>query len=63
MEIFNIKLVGLSAENGRKLLLTLALIAVVVVARLVLNALTHPTAREDDDLKLRWSRTAESEGK
>jgi small-conductance mechanosensitive channel len=49
LEIFNIKLVGLSAENGRKLLLTLALVVIVVVVRLVLNALTHPTAREDDD--------------
>jgi len=49
LEIFGIRLVGLSAENGRKLLLTLALIVIVVVVRLVLNALTHPTAREDDD--------------
>jgi small-conductance mechanosensitive channel len=49
LEIFGIRFVGLSAENGRKLLLTLALVLVVVVLRLVLNALAHPTARDDDD--------------
>ena len=49
MEIFGIKLIGISAENGRKLAATLALILVVVVLRLVLNAVTRPTLRGDDD--------------
>jgi small-conductance mechanosensitive channel len=48
LNIFGIMFVGLSAENGRKLLLTLGLILLVVVLRLVLNALTRPAAHEDD---------------
>lgn len=49
MEIFGIRFVGITAENGHKLLATLALVVVVVVLRLILNALTHPTAHDDDD--------------
>jgi small-conductance mechanosensitive channel len=49
LEKYGIKFVGLSAENGYKLLLTLGLILVVVVLRLVLNALTRPSPQTDDD--------------
>jgi hypothetical protein len=45
LEVFGIKLVGLSAENGRKLLLTLALVFVVLVARAAINALVRLAMR------------------
>jgi hypothetical protein len=35
LEIFGIKFVGLSAESGRKLLLTLAFVAAVIILRFV----------------------------
>jgi L-asparagine transporter-like permease len=49
LEIFHIKFVGLSAENLHKLLATLVLVGAVVVLRLILNAVVHPTSHGDDD--------------
>jgi small-conductance mechanosensitive channel len=53
LEIFGIRFVGLSAENGHKLLATLALAALVVVVRLILNALAHPTSHDDNEKSAR----------
>lgn len=41
MEIFNVRLIGLNAENGRKLLLTLGFIAAVLVVRFAVSGLSN----------------------
>lgn len=41
MDFFGIKLVGVTPENGRKLLLTLAVIGLAVLLRIVLNGLAR----------------------
>ena len=41
MELFGIKFVGINAENGRKLLLTIAVIVAVIILRSVLRALAR----------------------
>ena len=56
MEIYGIKLVGLSAENGHKLLLTFAFILLVLVTRAVLNALVRLLLRGREEKPVRfWS--------
>ena len=45
MEFYGIRLVGLNPENGRKLMLTLALIVIVMLVRWVLRALARLSVR------------------
>jgi small-conductance mechanosensitive channel len=52
----NVKLVGLSAENGHKLLLTLAFVAAVLLLRAGLNALVRLLMRGREERPVRfWS--------
>ncbi|HJQ35300.1 MAG TPA: mechanosensitive ion channel domain-containing protein [Pyrinomonadaceae bacterium] len=56
MEFLKIKLIGLSAENGKKLLATLVLVAVVLLLRAGLNALVRVLMRGREERPLRfWS--------
>jgi small-conductance mechanosensitive channel len=48
MEAFGIKFIGLNPENGRKLLLTIAIIVAVVIIRRVLQMIVRGTARASD---------------
>jgi small-conductance mechanosensitive channel len=41
LEVYNVKLIGLNAENGRKLLLTLAFIAIVLLLRFALTGISR----------------------
>ena len=41
MDVFGIRLVGVSGENGRKLLMSLALIAALLILRWLLAALNR----------------------
>lgn len=56
MSIFNVKLIGLSAENGQKLLLTLAFFVAVLLLRAGLNALVRLLMRGREERPARfWS--------
>ncbi len=56
MEFFDIKFIGLSPENGRKLLLTLAFVVVVLILRAGLNALVRLLMRGREERPVRfWS--------
>lgn len=50
MEFYGIRLVGLNPDNGRKLLLTLALILLVIAVRWVLRALARALIRGNTQL-------------
>jgi small-conductance mechanosensitive channel len=58
MDVFGVRIMGISAENGRKLLLSLALIAVVTVLRIVLRRLLRsgrgPADRDDGSARGRF---------
>ncbi len=57
MEIFGIKFVGVNAENGTKLLLTLAFVAVVVLLRRALHILARVLLRGRGNEQTRfWTR-------
>ena len=60
MELFGIKLVGVNADNGYKLLLTLGLIAALVLLRLLLRAALkgRTNVREDPPRTVFWTRQA-----
>ncbi len=59
MEIFGIRFVGVNAENGTKLLLTLAFVAVFILLRRALHALTQVLLRGRGDEQTRfWTRQA-----
>ncbi len=59
MDIFGIRFVGINAENGRKLLLTLAFILVVWLVRRGLHALTRRGLRGPANEQARfWTRQA-----
>jgi small-conductance mechanosensitive channel len=56
LEFFNIKFIGLSPENGRKLLATLAFVLVVLLLRAGLNALVRLVLRGREGKPVRfWS--------
>lgn len=59
MELFGIRLVGINAENGQKLLMTFLLIgAVLIVKSLIAKGLRY-LYRKDENMKLRfWTRQA-----
>ncbi len=48
MELFGIKFIGLTPENGRKLLFTVIIILTVMIIRRVLHAVVQRTARTSD---------------
>jgi small-conductance mechanosensitive channel len=48
MELFGIKFIGLNAENGRKLFITVALIVGVMIARWILHLIVRNTIRGSD---------------
>ena len=50
MEFYGIRFVGLNPENGRKLLLTIALVVVVMVVRWLLRAITRALVRGNTKL-------------
>ena len=58
MDVFGVRIIGISAENGRKVLLSLALIAVVTVLRMVLRRLLRsgrgPADRDDTGARGRF---------
>ena len=59
MDLFGIRWVGLTVENGRKLLLSLGFIAAVVIVRYVLHALTGLFLRRESEGAMRarfWTR-------
>lgn len=60
MEFFGIKFVGVNADNGRKLLLTLGFIAAVILIRWLLQTLAHFFVRGSDDARHRrfWTHQA-----
>ncbi len=60
MELFGIKFVGLNADNGRKLLLTLGFIAAVILIRWLLQTLAHFFVRGSEDARHRrfWTHQA-----
>jgi small-conductance mechanosensitive channel len=59
MEIFGIRFVGITAENGHKLLLTLILFAMVWVLRLIVRGALRLFARiQTDDQAEFWARQA-----
>lgn len=63
MTLFGTRLVGLTAESGRKLLLTLALAGVVWLARRGLHALVRTISRSRADEEARfWMRQAVAAG-
>jgi small-conductance mechanosensitive channel len=59
MEIFGIRLVGVNAENGQKLLLTLGFVALLAIARVVAGGVTGLVLRGRADERTRfWARQA-----
>ena len=58
MELFGIRLVGINAENGQKLLLTLGLIAVVFAVRTVAAAIARSVLRGRPESVRFWTRQA-----
>ena len=59
MEIFGIRLVGINAENGQKLIYTLILVALLFLLRRSLRALTSQVYRRLDQERVRfWTRQA-----
>ncbi|MBA2452521.1 MAG: mechanosensitive ion channel, partial [Chloroflexia bacterium] len=61
MDLSGIRLVGINAENGQKLLLTLAIIAVVIILRKALIELSSMVLRGTHNEKTRfWTRQAVS---
>ena len=58
MEIFGIRLVGINAENGQKLLLTLAFIAIVIIIHRSLILITRLILRERHERVRFWTRQA-----
>ncbi len=57
VEIFDIKLVGVTAENGQKLLLTVAFVTIIFLIRRVLHGLTGFVLRGVDRERIRfWTR-------
>src|SRR4051812_31039799 len=57
IELFGVRLVGLTGENGRKLVLSIVLIAIVVVARRLLRRAVEAVFRGDRFHRLRfWTR-------
>jgi small-conductance mechanosensitive channel len=65
MDVFGVRIIGISAENGRKLLLSLALIVVVTMLRIVLRRLLRgargPADRDDGAARGRfWAMQAVS---
>jgi small-conductance mechanosensitive channel len=56
LEIYGIKFIGLSPENGRKLLLTFAFVAAVLILRAALNAIVRLLMRGREEKPVRfWS--------
>jgi small-conductance mechanosensitive channel len=56
LDIYGIKFIGLSSENGRKLLLTLAFVAAVLILRAALNAVVRLLMRGREEKPVRfWS--------
>lgn len=61
IELFGVQLVGLNAENGRKLVLSLALVAAALVARKLLRGLLDALTRGQRLVRVRfWARQAVS---
>jgi len=59
MHFFGIRLIGINAQNGRKLLLTIALIVVLIILRYLLAGLLHLVIGGDRMKRVRfWSRQA-----
>src|SRR5690348_8313948 len=59
MEWLGIKWVGITAENGHKLLLTLVFVAVVVVIALLIRTIVRATVgRSDNDNTRFWTQQA-----
>ena len=54
MEFFGIKLVGMNADSGRKLLLTIALILLVLLLRSLFRALTRLLMRGNEHKRARF---------
>jgi len=54
LEIYGVRFVGLSAENGRKLLLTLAFIAAMLLLRAALNAVVRLILRGREERPARF---------
>ncbi|HEV2852501.1 MAG TPA: mechanosensitive ion channel domain-containing protein [Thermoanaerobaculia bacterium] len=58
-DLFGVKLVGLTAENGRKLLLTLAIIAIAILLSRLLQGLAGLLFRRRQNVRTRfWSQQA-----
>jgi small-conductance mechanosensitive channel len=59
MDAFGVKLIGLTAENGRKLLLTLAIIAIAILLSRLLQGLAGLLFRRRQNARVRfWSQQA-----
>ncbi|HXW04720.1 MAG TPA: mechanosensitive ion channel domain-containing protein [Vicinamibacterales bacterium] len=63
MELFGVRLVGISAETGHKLLLTLTFLAGVLLLRAVVVAVVHAaTGRHPNERLMFWTRQGASVG-
>lgn len=54
LELFGVELVGITAESGRKLLLSIALIVIVMVARKLLRALVEAVLRGERVMRVKF---------
>lgn len=58
-DLFGVKLIGLTAENGRKLLLTLAIVAIAILLSRLLQGLAELLFRRRQNVRVRfWSQQA-----
>jgi small-conductance mechanosensitive channel len=61
VEVFDIRLVGVSAENGQKLLLTIAFVLGILLLRALIVAVAHlVTGRHHNERVMFWTRQAAS---
>jgi small-conductance mechanosensitive channel len=54
MDVFGVKLVGLTAENGRKLILTLVIIGLAILLSRILQAIAGLAFRKRQDVRVRF---------
>jgi small-conductance mechanosensitive channel len=60
MELFGITLLGVNAETGRRILMTVAILVIAVVIRATLGGATHAALKDHNPRAWFWSRQAVS---